>query len=133
MMTSDERKALAIKFIDNFSRRDPAVFVDNVTDDFVFEIMGHLPGLEPLRGKDKLVSAFIPMLEGAFPKGFNFKFITAICEGQHVAIQGTSDTTAANGRKYANRYHWYVRFEGDKIAQLREYADTDHIRQTLGD
>ena len=45
---------------------------------------------------------------------------------------GTSDTTAANGRRYANRYHWYVRFDGDKIAQLREYADTDHIRQTLG-
>lgn len=130
-MTSDERKALATKFIDNFSKRDPAVFADNITDDFEFEIMGHLPGLEPLRGKANFLRAFIPMLEGGFPKGFNFKFISTICEGSQVAIQGTSDTTAANGRKYANRYHWYVRFEGDKIAQFREYADTDHIRQVL--
>lgn len=130
-MTSDERKALATKFIDNFSKRNPAVFADNITDDFEFEIMGNLPGLEPLRGKANFMRAFIPMLEGGFPKGFNFKFISAICEGSQVAIQGTSDTTAANGRKYANRYHWYVRFDGDKIAQFREYADTDHIRQTL--
>ena len=66
-MTSEERKALAIKFIDNFSKREPAVFADNITDDFEFEIMGKLPGLEPLRGKANFLRDFIPMLEGGFP------------------------------------------------------------------
>lgn len=132
-MTDNERKALATKFINNLHQRDKKVFADNITDNFEFELMGRLPGLEPVRGKEIFLQKFVPMIEQGFPKGFNFTFSSAICEGSHVALQGSSDTVAANGRPYKNRYHWYIRFEGDKIAQVREYADTDHIRKTLID
>ena len=48
-----------------------------------------------------------------------------------VAIQAESDTVAANGKKYQNRYHFYFRFEGDRIALVREYNDTNHVREVF--
>jgi hypothetical protein len=58
-----------------------------------------------------------------FPNGLNMKLLTVVAEGPHVAIQAESDTVAGNGKKYANRYHFYFLFDGDRIAQVREYND----------
>ena len=54
-----------------------------------------------------------------------------VAEGPHVAIQAEADTMAGNGKRYANRYHFYIRFEGDRIVQAREYNDTNHVRETF--
>jgi ketosteroid isomerase-like protein len=48
------------------------------------------------------------------------KIVTVVAEGPHVAVQSESDTAAGNGKKYANRYHFYFRFDGDRIGQVRE-------------
>jgi ketosteroid isomerase-like protein len=130
-MTQQEQKEHARKFIQNIHDRQPNVFADLITDNFEFEIMGRLPGLEPIRGKRVFMENFIPLVQRFLPNGMNFKFGAIFSEGPHVSIQGECDCTAANGKRYANRYHWYIRFEGDRIAQVREYNDTNHIREAV--
>ena len=93
--------------------------------------MGRLPGINPVRGKDAFLKGMPATLKAMFPNGLNLKFHTTIAEGPHVAIQAESDTTAANGKKYANRYHFYFLFAGDKIAQVREYNDVNHVREVF--
>ena len=66
-----------------------------------------------------------------FPNGLNMKLLTVVAEGPHVAIQAESDTVAGNGKKYANRYHFYLRFDGDLICLAREYNDTNHVREVF--
>ncbi len=56
---------------------------------------------------------------------------TVIAEGSHVAIQAESDTVAGNGKKYANRYHFYFLFDGDRIAQVCEYNDVNLVREVF--
>ena len=102
-----------------------------LADDFEFEMMGRLPGVAPIRGKEAFLKSTPPMLKAMFPNGLNIKFHSVIAEGPHVAIQAESDTTAGNGKKYANRYHFYFLFKGDKIAQVREYNDTNHVREVF--
>jgi ketosteroid isomerase-like protein len=46
-------------------------------------------------------------------------------------VQAESNTTAMNGKKYNNRYHFDIRFAGDKIAEVREYCDTNHAREVF--
>jgi len=94
-------------------------------------MMGRLPGISPMRGKDTFSKTMPNTLKAMFPKGLNLTFGTIIAEGPHVAIQAASDTTAANGKKYANRYHFYFLFKGDKIAQVREYNDVNHVREVF--
>lgn len=130
-MTIAEEKEKALAFLSTLQHPDEKTFADLITDNFEFEMMGKLPGIEPIRGKSTFVSAMPATLKTMFPGGLKMKFHTVIAEGPHVAIQAESEATAANGKKYANRYHFYIRFEGDKIAQVREYNDVNHVREVF--
>ena len=107
------------------------IFDSLLTDDFEFEMMGGCRASTPIRGKEAFLKSMPATLKAMFPKGLNMKFNTVIAEGPHVAIQAESDTIAGNGKKYANRYHFIFVFKGDRIAQVREYNDTNHVREVF--
>ncbi len=130
-MNLEQQKERALTFLKNFENPEAKAYVDIIADDFEFEMMGRLPGVAPVRGKDAFLKGMPATLKAMFPHGLNMKFHTIIGEGPHVAIQAESDTTAGNGKKYANRYHFYFLFEGDKIAQVREYNDVNHVREVF--
>ena len=130
-MNLEQQKERALTFLKNFEKPEAKVYAEIITDDFEFEIMGRLPGLEPTHGKDAFLNSMPATLKAMFPNGLNMKFHTVIAEGPQVAIQAESNTTAGNGKKYANRYHFYFRFQGDKIAQVREYSDINLVREVF--
>lgn len=130
-MNLQEQKDRALTFLKNLDKPDPKTLESLLANDVEFEMMGHLPGVAPIRGKDTLLKGLPVTLKQMFPNGLNLKFHTVIAEANHVAIQAESDTTAGNGKKYANRYHFYFRFDGDKIGQVREYNDTNHVREVF--
>jgi ketosteroid isomerase-like protein len=130
-MNLNEQKAIAIKFLENFNHADPEVFDELVTDDFAFEIVSSLKEFPPIRGRQAFVNTEVATLKRLFPGGLNLKLDTVISEGPHVAVQATCDTVAQNGRKYAQRYFFYLCFEGAKIARAREYNDTNLIREVF--
>jgi ketosteroid isomerase-like protein len=129
-MTPSQQKECAINFLKAMDKHETAKLMEMLADDFEYQLVTRMPGFDPLRGKQAL-EGFGSMLKTMMPKGFNFKFGTAISEGPHVALQLESDTVASNGRKYANRYHFYFRFAGDKIAEIKEYCDTNHVREVF--
>jgi ketosteroid isomerase-like protein len=130
-MESDKQKETASSFLRALDYRDAAALASVLADNFEFEMMGRLPGIKPIRGKDKFLSNMPKTLAAMFPNGLNMKLVTVIAEGPHVAIQAESDTTASNGKRYANRYHFYFLFDGDRIAQVREYNDVNLVRETF--
>ena len=130
-MNPEQQKERALTFLKNFEKPDPKVFDNIIDENFEFEMMGKLPGISPVRGKEVFLKGIPSTLKSMFPNGLNMKFGTIIAEGPHVAIQAESDTTAGNGKKYANRYHFYFLFKGDKIAQVREYNDVNHVREVF--
>ena len=97
-MTPTEQKEKALAFLKALESPDPNTLADLITDNFEFEVMGRLPGLSPIRGKDAFVTTMPAMLKAMFPTGLNMKFHTVIAEGPHVAIQAESDTVAGYER-----------------------------------
>jgi uncharacterized protein len=130
-MSVEQNKETALNFLKGFEHPDAKAYEGILADDFEFEMMGRLPGIEPMRGKDLFLKSMPNTLKTMFPKGLNLTFQTVVAEGSHVAIQAASDTVAANGKKYANRYHFYFLFKGDKITQVREYNDVNHVREVF--
>ena len=130
-MTPEQEKEKARTFLMTLEKPDAKYLGDLLADNFEFEMMGRLPGVTPQRGKDAFIKGMTATMAAMFPKGLNIKIHTVIAEGPHVAIQAESDTIAGNGKKYANRYHFYFRFEGDKLAQVREYNDVNHVREVF--
>jgi ketosteroid isomerase-like protein len=126
-----KQKEAATTFLRCLDKLDPKVLSELLSDNFEFEMMGRLPGITPVRGKDKFLANMPKTLTAMFPNGLNMKLVTVIAEGPHVAIQAESDTVAGNGKKYANRYHFYFLFDGDRIAQVREYNDVNLVREVF--
>jgi len=102
-MNLEQQKERALTFLRGLEKPDATSYQDLLADDFEFEMMGRLPGVEPIRGKEAFLKSTPPMLKAMFPNGLNIKLISVIAEGPHVAVQAESDTTAGNGKKYANR------------------------------
>src|SRR5271165_6521799 len=130
-MTTAEEKERALAFLRALEHGKPEAFDDLIRDDFELEIMTRLPGVGGVTQGKQAFKTMVSQISKFFPKGFNFTFGTAIAENEHVAVQAESNTVAANGRKYANRYHFYFRFIGDKIALAREYNDSNHVREVM--
>ena len=110
-----KQKEAAAAFLRALDKLDPATLANLVSDNFEFEMMGRLPGVKPILGKHKFLSNMPKTLITLFPNGLNMKLLTVVAEGSHVAIQAESDIVADNGKKYANRYHFYFLFDGDRI------------------
>jgi ketosteroid isomerase-like protein len=129
-MTSEEKKELATEFLSEFEDPDPVRLATMVANDFEWKVMTRMEGIPPVKGHDGLRN-LAKMLKAMMPGGLGLKIETVICEGDRCAVQAESNTIAANGKKYNNRYHFDIRFDGDKIAEVREYNDTNHAREVF--
>ena len=130
-MTAAEYRERAIRFLENFNHPDPQVFEELITDDFSFAMITTMKEFAPVRGKATFVRIETERLNALFPDGLRMKLGTVICEGSHVAVQAECDTVAMNGRRYVQRYHFYLRFEGELIAEALEYNDTNLVREVF--
>jgi ketosteroid isomerase-like protein len=129
-MTPAEKKELATEFLSEFEDPDPVRLATMVSNDFEWRVMTRMEGMAPAKGHEGLKN-FAKGIKTSMPGGLGLKIETVICEGNRCAIQAESNTVAANGKKYNNRYHFDIRFDGDKIAEVREYCDTNHAREVF--
>jgi ketosteroid isomerase-like protein len=129
-MTSAEKKELATEFLSEFEDPDPVRLATMVANDFEWKVMTRMQGIPPVKGHDGLLN-LAKIIKAMMPSGLGLKIETIICEGDRCAIQAESNTVAANGKKYNNLYHFDIRFDGDKIAEVREYNDTNHAREVF--
>jgi len=129
-MTAAEKKALATEFLSEFRDPEPARLATMIASDFEWKVMTRMEGMPPVKGHEGLRN-LVKVLKQMMPSGLGLRIHTVICEGDRCAIQAESNTVASNGRKYNNRYHFDIRFDGDKIAEVREYCDTNHAREVF--
>jgi uncharacterized protein len=129
-MTPAEKKELATEFLSEFEDPDPVRLATMVSSDFEWIVMTRMEGMAPAKGHEGLKN-LAKGIKTMMPGGLGLKIYTVICEGNRCAVQAESDTVAANGKKYNNRYHFDIRFDGDKIAEVREYCDTNHAREVF--
>jgi ketosteroid isomerase-like protein len=130
-LEENHQRERARQFLENFNRADPETFDRLITDDFTFQIMSSMNEFPPLRGRREFVAKEVDTLRRLFPRGLNLTVETLVCDGPHVAVLARCDTIANNGKRYEQRYNFYLRFEGDLIAEGREYNDTDLIRKVF--
>jgi uncharacterized protein len=129
-MNTAEKKELATDFLGEFEDPDPVRLATMVANDFEWKVMTRMEGIPPVKGHDGLRN-LAKTIKAMMPGGLGLKIETIICEGNRCAVQAESNTVAANGKKYNNLYHFDIRFDGDKIAEVREYNDTNHAREVF--
>jgi ketosteroid isomerase-like protein len=134
-MMSEENKALAIRFIEAFSRGDAEATAACLAPEAVV----HSKGFGKLSGSRTF--EFIVGTAGAFkdvmPGGLNPQFGWVQGEGEHVACEFEGRATLANGVEYNNQYCFTFRIRGGKIVEVHEYYCTqladDRVLPLLAD
>ncbi len=130
MMDAAAQKQRALAFLDQMNHPDSEVLAGLISEDFEFEFMMRAPGVK-VQKHDEFLKWFPKIMKSWFPNGLNMTFDTVIAEGPMVAVQARAETLAGNGKRYSNRYHFFLRFKDDRIQQAREYNDTNHVRETF--
>lgn len=73
--------------------------------------------------KDGLRALFA-MIAPLMINPLELKTLGTTCQGRRVAVEATGRTLLANGREYANLYHFIFEVDGGIITASREYCDT---------
>ena len=73
------------------------------------------------------VRRFLKGIRVGFPEGLRVEFTGVTAEGERVAVEAVSSARLADGRPYANRYHFLVQVRDGKVRQMREYLDTQYV------
>lgn len=133
-MNTKANKELVSDFFSNFGRNDVPRAVSMMTDDFTWWIVGK-PELFPICG-EKSKAEMTQLLHGlmsATTEGLKVEPVTLTAEDDRVAVEAVSYGKVKNGKVYNNGYHFLVRVRDGKIASVREYLDTMHTNDVLGE
>jgi ketosteroid isomerase-like protein len=129
MSEVEEHKAVACAFIDAIVRNDVGTVLT------LFDESGHVltMGSTLLSGTvdKKTLGDRIGQVRGAFPNGLAMKVHSVIGEREFVAMEAESHGLLASGKIYNNKFHFLFRFRNQKILELREYMDTEHVTDVL--
>lgn len=67
-----------------------------------------------------------------FATRYTARAVNIIGEGAFVVAEVLGDVETHRGDRYDNEYCFVFRFEGDRIAEVTEYCDTELIARVLG-
>jgi ketosteroid isomerase-like protein len=126
-MTTEQNKALARAFFARFSASDLDGALATLTDDATWLIPGNRDRI-PTAGlytKERIARLFHAMLK-QLKDGLRMTVLSAIAEGDRVALEVESSGDLQNGRLYRQRYHFLLEFRDGRICAVREYLDTQH-------
>ena len=125
----EANKRIARDFLDALSSGDPQRILASYTDDATVWTAGSLP-FSGLHARDEVV-ALCEGLLGAFPEGLQFTAKAMTAEGERVAIEAEGLGTHASGNVYHQHYHFLLVIRDGKVAEMREYFDTELAREVL--
>ena len=87
-----------------------------------------MSGLHP--GKGGIVD-LMRKVSTVFPEGLSMEIIKTYCDGNTVVIELTDAGKVYNGKFYENELCFVFEVEDGKIRRIREYADTQRVKDIL--
>jgi ketosteroid isomerase-like protein len=114
-----------------FSPVDAPLYLESMTDDVRYTILGTTPLSGVFRGRDEIVSGIFRPLMAGLDGGIELGPDTLFGEGDMVAMQAHGRARTRKGTRYDNTYCFVFRFRDGRIAEIAEYLDTELVRSAL--
>jgi ketosteroid isomerase-like protein len=108
---------------------DGAAFFEHVADGVDWTVMGTHPLAGRYRSKRAFQEATFSKLGKVLPKGAQLRVTNLIVAANVAVVELVSDATARNGMRFDNHYCWVVRFEGDRIFEVRADLDSAMVAE----
>jgi uncharacterized protein len=83
-------------------------------------------------GKDDLMKNFVPGLRERLDGTIKLHVTNIVAEGDHVVVEAQGEGRTKDGRDYNNLYCNVLTMKDGKIAEIREYLDTEMAKAIFG-
>ena len=132
MATSKENKEIVQHIYEEVSKGNHQVFIDSVTDDFTFTLIGTTPFSGTYKGIQEMFEKSIGPVMSAIKTHPRLIIDKLIAEGDYVVVvdHGEGGVTK-EGKDYNNTYCNVIRLQDGKIAEVTEYCDTALVNAVL--
>jgi uncharacterized protein len=103
---------------------DGDAFFSHVADDVDWTVMGTHPLAGHYLSKAAFKAGTFSKLGKVLPGGAQLNVSHVFVAGDTAVVELVSAATAQNGMRFDNHYCWVVRFEREKIVEIRAYLDS---------
>lgn len=128
----EQTQRVVADFIEAFSRGDAAGVEQALADDATWWIMGAVDGISGTQEKALFVQMFVELSKAFTTGAVSMKPLAWTIQGERAAVEAESYGELIAGGVYANKYHFLFTVRDGKIASVKEYSDTEHLRETFG-
>jgi ketosteroid isomerase-like protein len=124
-----DNKARVRAFFEALNRADGAALADAYAEDGRCVTMGNTL-ISGSYGKAQIRDYAAGILQ-VFPQGIRFSVHAMTAEGERVAVEASSEGQHVSGVLYTNQYHFLFVFRDGKVAEFKEYMDTERVTDIL--
>ncbi|AWK76683.1 hypothetical protein CBI38_32880 (plasmid) [Rhodococcus oxybenzonivorans] len=132
MSTVEHRnKELVVEFMKVFSTGDVDRILTYLDDSATWWVAGNIDGISGEKTKKEF--AEILSAQSAYLKTGAITLTPKrwTAEADRVAVETESYAELANGRVYNNLYHFAFVIRNGKIQKVKEFMDTEHVREVF--
>lgn len=109
-----------------------AGYFDRMTDDVTVTYFGNHRFSRTFRGKGDIMENFVPPLLDRLEGPIKITVTNAIAEGDQVFVEAQGESRTKDGLDYNNLYGIVLKLKDGKIAEIREYMDTELTKAIFG-
>ncbi len=110
---------------------DASLYLESMTDDVRYTVLGTTDLSGVFRSRDEIVSGIFKPLMARLDGGIELAPDTVFGDGDMVAMQAHGRAHTKHGGPYDNTYCFVFRFRDGRIAEITEYLDTELVRSAL--
>ena len=129
-MNAEQNKELATRTLTSLLKGDVEATLANMADEISWMVPGNLPVSGLKKGK-AAVAGFVKGVKQGFPEGLVPEMRKVHADGDTVIVELTNRGKTHNGKDYENEYCFVFEIEAGKIRRMREYVDTQRVKEIL--
>lgn len=132
-MNEEKNKAFIREIFDSLNAGDPTLWIDRMSDDIVFSIIGTTKFSGVFNGKkDFLTRAMGVMQTLVEPGSASLRIENLIAEGDYVVMLAEGAARTRTGQDHNNTYAMIFTIKDDKIVEIKEFIDTALVDRIFG-
>jgi ketosteroid isomerase-like protein len=129
---SEANRQVVLKGYAALKAGDVASYFDSMTEDVTITYFGNHLFTGTYRGKADIMANYVPLLLARLDGPIKITVTNAIAEGDQVFVEAQGESRTKDGLSYNNLYGIVLKLRGGKIAEIREYMDTELVKNIFG-
>jgi ketosteroid isomerase-like protein len=130
--TSESNKKIVLNGYAALKVGHVAGYLDSLAEDVTITYFGNHLFTGTYRGKADIIGNYVPLLLARLDGPIKITVTNAIAEGDQVFVEAQGESRTKDGLSYNNLYGIVLRLRDGKIAEIREYMDTELVKNIFG-